>query len=83
MESSINSLTGMETYDNVLQELPDFVLVEPQEHNSSVNGASILRRSADFSKMLLEYDFAAFGTSGNVRYVCVTYMVVALLYKLI
>ena len=51
----------------VVQELGDFVIVEPQEHNSSVNGASILRRSADFSKMLLEYDFAAHGTGGAVR----------------
>ena len=53
----------------VVQELTDFVLVEPQDHNSSVNGASILRRSADFSKMLLEYDFAAHGSGGAVRYV--------------
>lgn len=52
----------------VVKDLNDFILVEPEEHNSSVNGASMLRRSADFSKMLLEYDFAAFGTGGSVRY---------------
>lgn len=51
----------------VAQDLSEFVLVEPQHHNSSVNGASILRRSADFSKMLLEYDFAAHGASGAIR----------------
>jgi hypothetical protein len=42
----------------LFQDLEDFVIVEPEHHNSSTNGASILRRSADFSKMLLEFDYS-------------------------
>ncbi|XP_076436247.1 uncharacterized protein LOC143275842 [Babylonia areolata] len=66
-ESNVEAIVDIKKRNYVAKELGDFVLVEPQEHNSSVNGASILRRSADFSKMLLEYDFAASGSGGAVR----------------
>lgn len=66
-ESNVEAIVDIKKKNYVPKDIKDFVLVEPQEHNSSVNGASILRRSADFSKMLLEYDFAAFGTGGAVR----------------
>lgn len=66
-ESNVEAIVNIKKKSYFAKELGDFVLVEPEEHNSSVNGASILRRSADFSKMLLEYDFGAFGIAGNVR----------------
>lgn len=66
-ESNVEAITNIKKRNYVAKDLSEFVLVEPQHHNSSVNGASILRRSADFSKMLLEYDFAAHGASGAIR----------------
>ncbi|KAL8613260.1 hypothetical protein ACOMHN_001584 [Nucella lapillus] len=66
-ESNVEAIVDIKKKNYVPKEIHEFVLVEPQDHNTSVNGASILRRSADFSKMLLEYDFAAYGTGGAVR----------------
>lgn len=58
-ESNAESIVHAKKRNYGAKDLNDFLLVEPIEHNSSVNGASILRRSADYSKMLLEYEFAA------------------------
>lgn len=69
-ESNVEVLLDSRKKSYEAKELNDFVIVEPQEHNSSTNGASILRRSADFSKMLLEYDFACSGSTDAVRCVC-------------
>nr|KAG5706642.1 hypothetical protein BaRGS_005712 [Batillaria attramentaria] len=66
-ESNVEAIFNMKKRNYAAKDLSEFLLVEPQEHNSSVNGASILRRSADYSKMLLEYEFAAHGNGGAVR----------------